>query len=115
MSLILHITRSDQWRQSQQTGFYRGDTLDSEGFIHCSRPEQVVWVANSFYRGQSSLVLLCIESEKVEAEIKYERVEGGEAFPHVYGALNVDAIASVLPFEPGTDGCFTLPNQLASA
>jgi uncharacterized protein (DUF952 family) len=80
MSLILHITQSDQWQHAKQTGTYRGDTLDSEGFIHCSKLEQVVWVANSFYQGQSSLVLLCIESEKVQAEIKYEGVDGGEEF-----------------------------------
>ncbi|NDJ16527.1 DUF952 domain-containing protein [Myxacorys almedinensis] len=114
MALIVHITQNDQWQHAKLTGFYRGDTLDSEGFIHCSRPDQVVWVANQLYRGQSSLVLLCIEPKKVRAEIKYEGLEGGEAFPHVYGALNVDAIAGVLPFEPEADGHFTLPDELTT-
>ena len=107
--MILHITSRDRWHDAQTIGTYQGDTLETEGFIHCSKPSQVVWVANSFYRGQSSLVLLCIDPDKVQAEIKYEGIEEGELFPHIYGALNLDAIVSVLAFEPAADGTFTLP------
>jgi uncharacterized protein (DUF952 family) len=108
-SIILHITHRDRWNQAQRDGSYRGDTLETEGFIHCSTPSQVVWVANSFYHGQPSLVLLCIDPEKVQAEIKYEGIDGGEQFPHVYGALNLDAVIHVLAFEPEPDGSFTVP------
>lgn len=107
----MHITHRDQWRQAQAAGAYRGDTLDTEGFIHCSTPSQVVWVANSFYRGQPALVLLCIDPAKVEAEIKYEGIDGGERFPHVYGTLNLDAVVDVVAFEPEADGFFTLPDR----
>jgi uncharacterized protein (DUF952 family) len=113
MSFILHITRTDQWQKAQQAGLYRSDTLDSEGFIHCSEPSQVVWVANQFYRGEPSLVLLCIDPQQVQAEIKYEGIDDGEKFPHIYGEINLEAIVSVLPFEPSSDGSFTLPDQLA--
>jgi uncharacterized protein (DUF952 family) len=110
MSLILHITPSQHWQQAQQAGSYRCESLKTEGFIHCSTPGQVVWVANSFYQGQPSLVLLCIDPAKVQAEIKYEGLEGGEQFPHIYGALNLDAVRNVLSFEPGEDGRFALPD-----
>jgi uncharacterized protein (DUF952 family) len=111
MALILHIVDLHQWQAAQNAGVYRGDTLGTEGFIHCSTPAQVIWVANAFYRGQSSLVLLCIDSEKVQAEIKYEGVDERK-FPHVYGALNLDAVTEVLEFEPGQDGLFALPVAL---
>lgn len=112
MSLILHITHQDQWQQAQQQGFYACDSLKSEGFIHCSTPQQVVWVANQFYFAQRSLVLLCIDSDQVEAEIRYETVEGGKQFPHLYGRLNLAAVTNVLEFEPTQSGEFVLPDQL---
>lgn len=113
MSLILHITKRDRWEETKSTKVYRGDTLESEGFIHCSTLEQVIKVANAFFKSQSGLVLLCLESEKVEPEIKYEGIDGGELFPHIYGALNIDAVVQVVAFEPREDGLFELPGELA--
>ena len=108
MSWILHITSNEQWQNAKQTGVYRSASLDSEGFVHCSTAQQVVWVANSFYQGQRSLVLLCIDPAKVQSEIKYEGLENGEQFPHLYGELNLDAVVNVIGFEPDSDGCFSL-------
>jgi len=113
MNIILHITKREQWKEAQSTKIYRGDTLDSEGFIHCSTPQQVIKVANNFFRYQTGLVILCIESEKVEPEIRYEGLDAGEQFPHIYGALNIRAVVRVLDFEPGEDGLFTLPAEIA--
>jgi uncharacterized protein (DUF952 family) len=80
-----------------------------EGFIHCSTREQVIQVANIRFRGQSGLVLLFIDTEKVAAEIIYENLEGGQQlFPHIYGELNTDAVMQVAEFEPDADGYFTL-------
>lgn len=107
MTIILHITRREEWEKAKVSGFYRGDTLDSEGFIHCSTRTQVIKVANFRFRNQGDLVVLCIDSQKVEAEIRYEGVE--DLFPHVYGALNVDAVLKAVEFVCGEDGFFELP------
>lgn len=110
--MILHITERNRATLAQQTGTYRADSLETEGFIHCSTQAQVVWVANQFYRGQLGLVLLCIDPKKVRAEIKYEVVEGVGTFPHLYGELNADAIVKTIDFPPNSDGSFSLPNHL---
>ena len=110
MSIILHITQREQWEQAKLVQSYRGDTLD-EGFIHCSTPLQVIKVANSFFANQKGLILLCIDSDKVRAEVKYEGFEG-EHFPHIYGPLNLDAVFRVVDFEPGKDGNFELPLEI---
>jgi uncharacterized protein (DUF952 family) len=107
MSRIWHITKREQWEQAQLAHVYFSDSLNSEGFIHCSTSEQVLLVANFLFRGQQGLVLLGIDSSKVQAEIRYEDV-AGKAFPHIYGALNTDAVVEVLDFEPGVDGLFEL-------
>ncbi len=113
-AVILHITHPADWAAAQQTGFYRGDTLDTEGFIHCSTSQQVVATANRFYPAQTGLILLCIATAKVQPEIKYEDAGNGELFPHIYGPLNTEAVTEVLDFEPATDGRFMLPPKLAN-
>lgn len=67
--------------------------------------------ANRLFRGQTGLVLLEIDPNKVRAEIKYENCEGGEEnFPHIYGRLNADSVVRVIAFEAGADGSFAMPS-----
>ena len=113
MNVILHITQRQQWDEAKLSCAYRSDTLEYEGFIHCSTPLQVIQVANRFFPNQKGLVLLCIDSDRVKAEIKYEGWETQELFPHIYGELNLDAVFEVLDFEPNSNGKFDLPKQLA--
>ena len=111
MAIIFHITTRGAWEDSKPEGSYRPQAFAAEGFIHCSTREQVVRVADARFRGQRGLVLLCIDTERVAAEIVYENLEGGrELFPHIYGALNADAVVEILEFEPGADGRFTFPH-----
>ncbi|NJK76409.1 MAG: DUF952 domain-containing protein [Oscillatoriales cyanobacterium RU_3_3] len=111
MMIVFHITHSQQWEAAKQVGFYRGDTLDTEGFIHCSTLPQVTRSANKFFAGKTGLLLLSIDSDKVQAEIKYEEA-AGELFPHIYGPLNVGAVVQVVEFVAGEDGKFELPDGL---
>ncbi len=109
--IILHITKRDTWTEAQALGSYRADSLDTEGFIHCSTSEQVIAVANFIFRGQSNLVILEIDEAKVVPEIKYECPDGGEEpYPHIYGPLSLDAVTQVVDFNPLPDGFFELPD-----
>lgn len=98
MNVILHITQRQQWDEAKPTQAYRSDTLEPEGFIHCSTPLQLIKVANTFFANQKGLVLLCIDCDRVKHEIKYEGLETQELFPHIYGALNVDAVFKIQGF-----------------
>jgi uncharacterized protein (DUF952 family) len=111
MDTILHITQRQQWEEAKRDRVYRGDTLASEGFIHCSTPKQAIVVANRLFCGQQGLIILCIDTDRVQTEIRYEGIEG-ELFPHIYGPLNVDAVFQAVKLEPGTDGKFELPAEL---
>ncbi|MFN6515982.1 MAG: DUF952 domain-containing protein [Nostoc sp. CreGUA01] len=114
MNTILHITQCQQWEQAKNLGSYRADSLDLEGFIHCSRSTQIVKVANRFFKNQKDLVLLFIDWEKVHAEIRDEEAEIGEFFPHIYGELNIDAVYWVIDFVAGEDGLFELPQEVVN-
>ena len=111
MKTILHITKRTEWAAAKELGAYRGNTLDSEGFIHCSTLKQVVGSANRFFQGQQDLVILVIDEGLVQPEIKYEG-DADNLFPHIYGALNVDAVVKSIDFEAGVDGIFSLPSEL---
>jgi uncharacterized protein (DUF952 family) len=112
MANIFHITTRADWESAKRKGTYRAPSLASEGFIHCSTSEQVIQTANRLFRGQMGLVLLEIDTDQVDAKIKYENCEGGqENFPHIYGPLNSDAVVRVLSFEPGADGSFAMPSS----
>ncbi len=109
MATIFHITTREDWNRAQAEGVYRAESLATEGFIHCSTREQVVRTANRFFRAQTGLVLLSIDTDGVAPEIRYENSEGdGELFPHIYGELNTDAVEQVLGFEPDRAGHFAL-------
>jgi uncharacterized protein (DUF952 family) len=107
MPHLLHITTTAAWARAQETGAYTADSIDTEGFIHCSEPQQVVWVANTRFRGRTDLVLLHIDPSRLDAAVRYENLEGGEElFPHVYGPIPVSAVIEVVPFAPLADGTF---------
>lgn len=112
-SVIYHITRQDAWEQAQAAGSYSADTLESEGFMHCSTRDQVAASANNHFRARHGLVLLTIDPSRVRSEVRYEPASNGQLYPHIYGPLNADAVTAVTSFEPGPDGRFTLPAGLA--
>jgi uncharacterized protein (DUF952 family) len=111
MKTILHITQQRQWSAAKDWGSYRGNTLDSEGFIHCSTIGQLAGSANRFFTGQQDLVILVIDVSLVQPEIKYEGATDN-LFPHIYGALNIDAVVRSIDYEAGADGVFALPADL---
>ena len=105
MSHIFHITASSAWDEARATGAYEPPSLEQEGFIHFSGADQVVAVANRAFRGQRDLVLLCVATERLAGAVRYEHAEdAGEAFPHLYGPLNLDAVSWARPIVEGADG-----------
>ena len=111
MGFIFHIAAAPDWQRALQSGEYRvstqGKSLDDEGFIHASTEAQVAPVANAFYRDDDNLLVLVIDPDRLQPEIRYEQAPGWEApFPHIYGPLNVDAVVRTLPLERDTEGGF---------
>ena len=105
MNSIVHLCTQDEWTAAQSAGKYRAPSLKNEGFIHCSRPGQILWVANQFYPGATDLVLLWIDPQQLTAKLRWEDSDGG-VFPHLYGPLNLDAVTSVTDFVSDSDGVF---------
>ena len=96
---IFHITARSAWERALTTGDYRPESLANEGFIHCSQFEQVVGTAQRYFAGHTDLVLLCIDPEAVNSEIRYEAGRDSTLFPHIYGSLNLEAVVQVIAFD----------------
>ncbi len=93
--------------------------MDTDGFVHCSTIEQTAETANQFFPDQRDLVLLCIDANKSEAEVRYEGPACANdqredaLFPHIYGPLNISAVIRVVEFIPNADGQFILPAEIS--
>jgi uncharacterized protein (DUF952 family) len=116
--MIYHITSRAAWRDAHQRGDYRAESLETEGFIHCSTESQVVPVAEKYYQGKRDLVLLVIDPSLLSSDLRWEDPSGGapppgvpegELFPHIYGPINPDAVTKVFELETDPDGKYNLP------
>ncbi|SRR6266498_3624193 len=110
--MIYHITQRKDWRTAQATGEYHAESLETEGFIHCSTSTQVLPVAEKYYKGQPGHLLLMIDPSLLSSDLKWEPPSGGtlpgvaegDLFPHIYGPINLDAIVKVFDLEANSDG-----------
>jgi uncharacterized protein (DUF952 family) len=95
--MIYHVSSTANWQKAQQQGFYEATSLASEGFMHCSKAEQVKGVLERYYTGQTDLLLLHIDETKLTTALKYELAPSvNEEFPHIFGRLNLDAVINVV-------------------
>jgi uncharacterized protein (DUF952 family) len=98
------------------TTAYRPAGFEEDGFIHCSTASQVMRVAQGLFRGRRDLVLVRIDPDVLESEVRMENLEGGgELFPHIYGELDLSAVTGVEALIVGPDGEFLTPTLLLPA
>lgn len=94
--IIYHITTAAAWKQANIDGFYEPASLQSEGFIHCSTQPQVKGVLERYFSGQSGLLKLVIDTDKLNSRLTFDMSPSiNETFPHIYGTLNLDAVIGV--------------------
>jgi uncharacterized protein (DUF952 family) len=90
--IIYHIVLPEIWEKFKNEKFYEAESLQTEGFIHCSFAKQIETVLNRYYKNAERVLLLEIETEKLTSELINEPSTGGEVYPHIYGNINAEAI-----------------------
>ena len=108
---IYHITTRTAWSFGKAAGMYRAESLEQDGFIHCSKASQILRVANKYYHGQTDMVILRIDPSQLRAEVRWEQGSDKpeELFPHIYGPIDRNAVVDIFDFSPGPDGSYSLP------
>jgi len=108
--LIYHMCRRAEWGAAEAAGQYRGSSQDaSDGFIHFSTATQLHESARKHRAGQDDLVLVTVDAGRLGAALKWEPSRAGALFPHLYGALPLQAVVRVDPLPLGLEGTHVFP------
>ncbi|MCC6329056.1 MAG: DUF952 domain-containing protein [Acidobacteria bacterium] len=92
---IYHVVLPEVWEKAASKPFYEADSLESEGFIHCSYADQLDGVIERYYANAGEVVILSIDPNKLTSTLVSEPSTNNESFPHIYGPINAEAIAKV--------------------
>jgi uncharacterized protein (DUF952 family) len=93
--LIYHIVLPEVWENFKDKEFYEAESLTTEGFIHCSFAGQLEAVLQRYYKDAGKVLILTIETENLESKLVEEPSTNNEIYPHIYGKINLDAIAGI--------------------
>ena len=107
-SWLYHLALRAEWNSARREGSYRrstrGRSLEEVGFIHLSAAHQVEATAQRFYGDlpPEEVIVLSIDPTCLSAAgvaLRHEPAPGtGELFPHLYGALPLEAVLLTQPF-----------------
>lgn len=91
--LVFKIFRRSEWDQFRAQGITRGAPVDlADGYIHLSTAAQVTETAARHFRGESDLVLVAVDADTLNADLRWEPSRGGQLFPHLYRPLKLDDV-----------------------
>ena len=104
-ALVYHLTPASALRRHVEARGYAPPSLAAKGFIHCTATRaRTLQVAADYYAGLGEpLVVLAIDPARLRARLVFEapapiagggtaHLADGALFPHLYGALNLDAV-----------------------
>ena len=107
--ILFHLTTKEDWKAHQSDGNYEPESLDTQGFIHCSSGDQVEDTANRLFAEKQEILLLVIDVSSLRPQVKYELDEDtGLKFPHIYGPLNTNAVIDKIDIHTEDDGKFEI-------
>lgn len=112
LNLTFHLVPQTYFDALDPSIDYTPEPFAREGFIHCTDgADEMARIANQFYKSnRESHYYLYIDKARVRAPIRYEDAE--QKYPHIYGALNRDAILTVRVARRESDGTFLPPEAL---
>jgi len=91
--MIYKILSVVDWEAARLAGRFDGSADDRrDGFIHFSDSKQVIGTAAKYFARQSGLMLLTVDPGRL-ADLRWETSRDDALFPHLYGPLELDAVA----------------------
>jgi len=94
---VYKITNTQLWSEAKKSGTLQGMPIDiADGYMHFSTIDQLKETLRLHFRGQGDLMLLEIETKKVEKNLKWETSRGGALFPHLYAELKTNQILKAI-------------------
>jgi len=101
--VIFHLTTLHEWEDAQDKGVYTPPSFEREGFIHCCTEEQLDDVIKRHFQEHENLVKLAIDPTRLTQRLQYDKNEEyQQEYPHIYGALNLEAVTQIVFLDPIT-------------
>ena len=113
LKFIYKICSKSELQEAKNKGQFKGSSKDLEdGYIHFSGEDQVKGTLEKYYSKQENLVLLKVETLKLDHLI-WEQASDGTMFPHLYSSLDLSNVIDEYEITIGEDGSHNLPINLS--
>ena len=110
MSKVFKVCEKEEWENVKRNDFFEGSKIDKDdGFIHFSTSEQLKETLEKYFKSQSQLYLLEVNTDNLD--IVWEISRNKQQFPHLYEPLPLSAVAKVYKIFLDTEGNHTIPEQ----
>ena len=111
LKYIFKIIDFDDWQKVKQSETYLGSSKDiADGYIHFSGEDQVKGTLEKYYSKQENLVLLKVETLKLDHLI-WEQASDGNMFPHLYSSLDLSNVVDEFEINLTDNGIHKLPDN----
>ena len=111
LKYIFKIIDVKEWQKVKQSETYLGSSKDIEdGYIHFSGEDQVKGTLEKYYSKQDNLVLLKVETLKLDHLI-WEQASDGNMFPHLYSSLDLSNVVDEFEINLTDNGIHKLPDN----
>ena len=101
---VYKICTKAELLEAKTKGKFNGSKKDIEdGYIHFSDKEQLKGTLNKFFFNQKNLILLKIDTFKLDKLI-YEQASDGNMFPHLYSTLDISNVFNEYEIKSNEDG-----------
>ena len=113
LKYIFKIIDIDEWQKVKDSSAYSGSSKDIEdGFIHFSGEDQVKGTLEKYYSKQENLVLLKVETLKLDHLI-WEQASDGNMFPHLYSSLDLSNVVDEFEITLDNNGIHELSDNFS--
>ena len=108
-NFVYKICTKLEWIEIKKKGQLTGSKKDLEdGYIHFSERDQVAGTLKKFYQNQKDLVLIKVDTLKLDHLI-WEQASDGNMFPHLYSLLDISNVVDEFDIILSKDGVHVLP------
>ena len=108
---IYKICTKSELNDAKDKQKFEGSKKDLEdGFIHFSGEEQVEGTLKKYYLNQENLILLKVDTLKLDHLI-WEQASDGNMFPHLYSPLDLSNVVEEFEISLKDDGSHVLPDN----
>lgn len=98
--IIIHCMLKKDYEVIKENPYYGDHLIKTDQFIHFSTWNSFYDIAPSFMQDDKEKVFLCVDTNLLESELKWEEVDKeGIYYPHLYGLLNMNSVVDIVPFD----------------